>query len=567
MAIRDLKARVVLTADTKGLTRGFRTAETSVTSFSSAASKLGALAAGGGAIALAIKGFDELQKAANLSAQAEALRRTLGEVGQDFDGFIAKLQEVSAGTVSTADLIGASSRALLLSIPAEQIADLLEVARTRAIATGQDVGTAFNDISVGIGRLSPLILDNLGFTIRLSDAYGAYADAVGKTTEELNKQEQQQAVINIILEQGRESTELFGDAAAGTAEQLQRLTASFTNLTDAAGKLAVEQSSLPIVLSNTALTVEQLTGTIEGNLDSLIELGKRSFILGQDFTLFGIPIGLLVNKFFDLKQAAEDAKEGLDNLIPPTKNAADAAAELDVNLTSLVAAGFSTAEAMELLADSQERLLRIEKELSDETAEFTDILGKLNIKTDDELNESLGKLNDALEFVGDQFRAGRISEEQFERTTVRVTAEILKLETQLANTAPEFLRLKEAIDETSEAEDELTESTGRATEAHRQLELQSVRTRSELARAAEQARVTAFAFDQIERAQGRAAAEAAALAGGGRLILGGTRIELPGGGSRLVRTRSITNRGFGINPASGSSRRQSRFFDNLSTIV
>lgn len=46
--------------------------------------------------------------------------------------------------------------------------------------------------------------------------------------------------------------------------------------------------------------------------------------------------------------------------------------------------------------------------------------------------------------------------------------------------------------------------------------------------------LTAQAFDYLSRVQGRGAAVDAALASGGRLILGGTRVILPGGGSRLT---------------------------------
>lgn len=561
MAIRDLKARVVLTADTKGLSRGFRTAETSVDRFSKTASKLGALALGGGAVALAVKGFEELQRAANLEAQEESLRRTLGEVGQDFDGFIAKLKEVSDNTVSTADLIQSSSRALLLGIPAEQISELLEVARTRAIATGQEVGTAFNDISVGIGRLSPLILDNLGFTIRLSDAYEAFASEIGKTTEELNKQEQQQAVTNVILEQGRKSTLLFGDAAEGAATQFQQLTAAFSNARDAIALYGADQAETNVTVTEFFESLKDLFQLISGEQTLLEQFRERNDRLATSLFEVNVETNKLVSNL-DALVAAGEAPIKVFNDFQTT--VLEAAAETEIferNLKSLTDAGIETADAIDILARSEERLKRIQEDLTAETETYLSVLDKLNIKTDQELNESLEKLELVLQRTEDEFNRGRISQEQFERTTVRVTAEILKLETQLSNTAPEFLALRDAIDETSVAEDVLTVSTDLATEASRRLEQQNSRTRGSLTRLTEQVEFTSLSFDNLTRSQGQAAAVAAALAAGGRLVQGGTRIEFGfGGGSRIVRP-------FGSNPASGSSRRQSRFFDNLTTFT
>jgi hypothetical protein len=48
-------------------------------------------------------------------------------------------------------------------------------------------------------------------------------------------------------------------------------------------------------------------------------------------------------------------------------------------------------------------------------------------------------------------------------------------------------------------------------------------------------------FDTLARAQGRDAATQAAVASGGRLILGGTRVRLVGGGSRLTSEPGLSN--------------------------
>ena len=122
----------------------------------------------------ASKAWGKLQEAVTLKAQEKALAAQLVSMGEDFDTFIAKLKEVSANTVSTGDLIASSSRALFLGIPADKISGLLEGARVAAVATGAEVSNAFEDITKGIARASPLILDNLGLVYEFREKNNPY---------------------------------------------------------------------------------------------------------------------------------------------------------------------------------------------------------------------------------------------------------------------------------------------------------------------------------------------------------------------------------------------------------
>jgi len=156
--------------------------------------------------------FDRIFDVARLEGQTQALRIQLAQQGQSFDAYIAKLDEVAQGTISTADLIQSSSQALLLGIPAEKIAQLLEIARASAIATGRSTAEAFDDIAIGIGRAAPMILDNLGLVVQLGPAYDEMARSIGKSTEELDATEQKTAVLNAVLEAGIPRVEAYGKA-------------------------------------------------------------------------------------------------------------------------------------------------------------------------------------------------------------------------------------------------------------------------------------------------------------------------------------------------------------------
>ena len=202
-----------------------------------------------------------MQSVITLEGQETALRGQLARMGQDFDTFISQLDKAAAGTVSTADLIANSSRALLLGIPADKIADLLEIAGSRAIATGQSISQAFNDISVGIGRASPLILDNLGFVIKLETVYGEYAEKLGTTASQLTIAQQREALLNTVLRQGAEDMAALGTAADDTFVSFNRGKAEIANLTETFKRFS--GAALPLVyiglLRLKLITLEVLT--------------------------------------------------------------------------------------------------------------------------------------------------------------------------------------------------------------------------------------------------------------------------------------------------------------------
>ena len=75
-----------------------------------------------------------------------------------------KLTEATKGTVSQLELMKAAVQAKNFGIPLEQMGSLLAFAHQRAKDTGQSVDYLVQSIIMGIGRKSPLILDNLGIS-------------------------------------------------------------------------------------------------------------------------------------------------------------------------------------------------------------------------------------------------------------------------------------------------------------------------------------------------------------------------------------------------------------------
>lgn len=155
------------------------------------------------------------------------------------DVMLGAMRQASQGMISDADLITAANRAMLLQVAdsADEMAKLLQVAQVRGRAMGMTTQQAFNDLVTGLGRASPMILDNLGITLSATDAYARYAKQLGVAADELTKQQQIQALTNEVIAQ---SSDLLEDNAAqgrDMAGSFERMDASLANAKQALGAL------------------------------------------------------------------------------------------------------------------------------------------------------------------------------------------------------------------------------------------------------------------------------------------------------------------------------------------
>ena len=170
--------------------------------------------------------------------------RTFNVRRGSFRDILSALQEASAGTISANNLMLSANRAMVLGVAdnTQEFTALMEIARDRARAMGLTTTQAFNDIVTGIGRGSPLILDNLGLVIDLAAANKEYAIRLGKTTEALTEEEKKQALLNAVLKQGERTIDKNAQAQMTASEATQALKASIEDLTAEIGR-----TFLPIV--------------------------------------------------------------------------------------------------------------------------------------------------------------------------------------------------------------------------------------------------------------------------------------------------------------------------------
>lgn len=130
--------------------------------------------------------------------------------GQSADVVLSEMQRMSSGMLTESQSMQQFNRAYLLmgEEMAAKMPQLIQVATAASAAGMGDFQFLLNSLVIGLGRTSPLILDNLGFTVKLEDAYGNYAASVGKAASELSKAEQQQALLNAVMADAQKK---FGD--------------------------------------------------------------------------------------------------------------------------------------------------------------------------------------------------------------------------------------------------------------------------------------------------------------------------------------------------------------------
>lgn len=170
-------------------------------------------------------------KSANLAVVEASFESLALGAKASADGMLGAMREASRGLVSDMDLMLAGNKAMLLGLPVttESMGELAKTAVILGRAMGQDATKSFDDLITALGRSSPLILDNLGLSVKVGEANEKYADALGKSAEALTDAEKKLAFYNEAMTKAREKTEQLGDATATVGDQLQWAWVKITN--------------------------------------------------------------------------------------------------------------------------------------------------------------------------------------------------------------------------------------------------------------------------------------------------------------------------------------------------
>ena len=269
MSKADLIAKIG--ADTSDFKKGIKETESGASQLGYSFKNLGAAVVGAFAVSAVSSFSSECVQLANVAEGVEAAFKRIGD-----ETMLEGLRKATKGTVSDLELMKAAVQANNFGIPLQQMGSLLEFAHQRAKDTGQSVDYLVNSIVVGIGRKSPLILDNLGISaVQLKEKLGGVAGEAASVGD----------VAKAVGEIASESMSKISESA----EKAAKVAASWANVKTELGKYinSVINELTPAMTTFFSrftswlkgidkLSTEDAEGQINKLKNSIIELGKST---------------------------------------------------------------------------------------------------------------------------------------------------------------------------------------------------------------------------------------------------------------------------------------------------
>lgn len=247
--------------------KGIKQSEGQLSSFKGVVGKIGGAIAGAFAVNKIVQFTKEAYK---LAGQAQGVYNAFSRLNRP--GLLNDLKEATRGTTDELKLMQTAVQANNFKIPLDQLATYLKFATNRAIETGESVDYLVQSIILGIGRKSPLILDNLGIS-------------ASELREELAKTgDMGKAVGNIINKSMSEA----GDAIETSAVKAQKLGAAWKDFMVAVGDSGAVKSTGNIITDTLTSITRAMSDLIKSGKSWSAFIGSMlGGVLGPLGAIFG----------------------------------------------------------------------------------------------------------------------------------------------------------------------------------------------------------------------------------------------------------------------------------------
>jgi hypothetical protein len=217
----DVTSKVILGLDPSEFRRGIQQVDAKLKETSKLFGNLGQ------AVGAAFAGAQIISFAQDAMRLGDELRKvSAGFARFGGEANLEQLRRSTRGLVTDLELMKQATKAGTFGIGIGEMGNLLAFATRRAQETGQEVEYLVNSIVTGIGRKSPLILDNLGIS-----ATQLRSKLNGISVEAASVGDVSRAVGQIAAEQMR----LMGDAAVTATDKIARMRTSWENFKASAG--------------------------------------------------------------------------------------------------------------------------------------------------------------------------------------------------------------------------------------------------------------------------------------------------------------------------------------------
>ena len=212
---------------------------------------------------------DTLSKSVELAESADGITHAFKQL--DTPGYLQSLRDATKGTVSDIELMKAAVKAKDFRIPLEDLGKYLSFAQLKAQQTGQSFDYMVDSIVTGLGRKSPLILDNLGLS----------AAEIGEKTKETG--DFMKGVASIVEGQLAAAGETYISATDRAARRTVALENAQRDLGEALLPLQEEFSD---VYGQIQITVINTIKYLVQHRDTLFALGKAVALLTATYAAY-----------------------------------------------------------------------------------------------------------------------------------------------------------------------------------------------------------------------------------------------------------------------------------------
>lgn len=268
-------------------------------------------------------------------------------LAKGFDGFTSSLeggarrvlsamQDASSGTIANRDLFQQFNTAASLVSKdfAQTLPDAMQHFSKIAAATGASVDFLLDSYVKGVGRIQPLILDNLQVQITLAQITARAAEMFNVAADSTTKYQQQMAAAALTTEQMGINTAGMADVADTAQASIQRMGAGFTNIRD-----TVSQALMPAftasasALSNLVMTFSSAISEGGSLFPILTNIGAAASIMA-DALAQGVNTAAfwLENLGIVATEVSETTVAGLDDM---RTQSVDTMEEMGTEITSV----------------------------------------------------------------------------------------------------------------------------------------------------------------------------------------------------------------------------------------
>jgi hypothetical protein len=222
------------------------------------------------------------------------------------------LREVSGGMLDFRHAAEAAAIGMAKGFSAKQLEDLAIGARKASAALGRDFGDAFDRLIRGVSKAEPELLDELGITLKLTDATQNYARMLNVSVGSLTASQRSTAVL---IETQRQLNDLYGDAAP-PANPFIQLSVTFDDLIKKATNFLLPVlSTFATIINTSALAAVAVFGALGVSLFKLMfPLDGVKERLKQIGVEADHSVALAMNTQMDYTKEIKDSEAALEDM-------------------------------------------------------------------------------------------------------------------------------------------------------------------------------------------------------------------------------------------------------------